>query len=441
MKPEDFEFIVQMLRTRSGLVLGPDKAYLLESRLMPLARKKGFKGIDDLIDQLRRRNLPLEKEVVDAMTTNESFFFRDTKPFDHFRKIVLPRLIETRAAKRSFRIWCAAASSGQEPYSLAMIIQQEAQKLAGWNIDIIGTDISSEILKKARSGQYSQFEVQRGMPADYLIRYFHKAGDAWEISPQIRSMVVFKEWNLLEELRSLGTFDVVFCRNVLLYFDQKTKGDVLERIAKVMTDDACLYLGGAETVLGITNAFKPLPRVSSVYSLTRSTVPCIGAVEAAPGTPAAGAPMAAAQAPRPTALTAGRTPATTPAPGAGSLTPRGAAPSFSARGTPGAAPGTTPTAGARAGSLPPRPAAPAPAPSPRPFSAGTGAGTTPGTPNTRPPGGVSPRPATPPPGTPSPSPRPAAAPAPAPRPTSPSPSPLSSPTQPPRKTTPPFGRS
>ncbi|MCF8481145.1 MAG: protein-glutamate O-methyltransferase [Rhodospirillum sp.] len=269
MKPEDFDYISKLLKDKSGLVLTKDKSYLLESRLMPLARKRGFKGLDDLIGQLRRRDMALEKEITEAMTTNESFFFRDSKPFDQFRQVVLPNILKTRASKRSFRIWCAAASSGQEPYSLAMILKEEAAKFPGWRIEIVATDLSSDILKKARAGLYSQFEVQRGMPMQLLVKYFKKKDEVWEIDPTIRSMVQFKEWNLLESLAPLGQFDVVYCRNVLIYFDQPTKSKVLEAAQKLMPDDGVLYLGGAETVLGVSQAFKPIPGQRGVYAVNR----------------------------------------------------------------------------------------------------------------------------------------------------------------------------
>lgn len=270
MKPDDFDFLAKLLKDRSGLVLSKDKSYLLESRLMPVARKRGFKGLDELVAQLRRRDEALAADVTDAMTTNESFFFRDSKPFDQFRDVVLPNLLKTRATKKSFRIWCAAASSGQEPYSLAMILKENAARLAGWRTDIVGTDLSREILQKARAGLYSQFEVQRGLPIQLLVKYFKKRDDQWEIDPAIRAMVQYKEWNLLQDLKALGTFDVVFCRNVLIYFDQPTKGVVLENISKQMTDDGVLYLGGAETVLGISDKFKPIAGQRGVYAVNKA---------------------------------------------------------------------------------------------------------------------------------------------------------------------------
>lgn len=269
MNPQDFEFISTLIKSRSGLVLTPDKSYLLESRLMPVARKHGLKDIDDLIGTMRsRKDEGLITEVVEAMTTNESFFFRDIKPFDLLRDEVLPPLLEKRAAKKHLRIWCAAASSGQEPYSIAIVLKELGAKLAGWNIDIVGTDISHDILKKASSGHYSQFEVQRGMPITMLLKYFDKKDESWEIKPEIKSMVQYKYWNLLDDLKGLGGYDIVFCRNVLIYFDAETKGRVLEGIAKLMPEDGMLFLGGAETVLGVTDKFKPVPGQRGVYART-----------------------------------------------------------------------------------------------------------------------------------------------------------------------------
>lgn len=269
MKSEDFDFLSKLLYARSGLVLTPDKTYLLESRLMPIARKRELRGLDELVAQLRLREDSLTVDVVEAMTTNESFFFRDNKPFDQFRSVILPNLLKTRANKKSFRIWCAAASSGQEPYSLSMILKEEQARLLGWRTEIVATDLSREILDKARSGVYSQFEVQRGLPIQLLLKYFHKREDQWEINPSVRSMVQFKEQNLLQDLRGLGQFDVVFCRNVLIYFDQPTKTRVLDGIAQQMTEDGVLYLGGAETVLGISDRFKAAPTQRGAYAVAK----------------------------------------------------------------------------------------------------------------------------------------------------------------------------
>ncbi len=271
MKPADFEFISQLINKRSGLVLTEDKAYLLESRLMPVARKRGMKGLEDLISTIRTsKEENLLREVTEAMTTNESFFFRDLKPFDTFRDVILPDLLENRAAKKSFRIWCSAASSGQEPYSLAMVLKEQAAKLTGWTYEIVATDISTEMLAKAEKGIYSQFEVQRGLPIQMLLKYFKKANDAWEIDPSLRDMVTFKEFNLLNDPKALGAFDVVFCRNVLIYFDQPTKTLILDWISRMIPADGRMFLGGAETVLGITDKFKPVSGQLGVYSLAEA---------------------------------------------------------------------------------------------------------------------------------------------------------------------------
>ncbi len=272
MKPEDFEFISQLVKDRSGLVLTKDKLYLLESRLMPVARKQGMKGLEELVLAVRaKRDESLIREVTEAMTTNESFFFRDIKPFDLFRQHILPRLIEARAGRQSCRILCAASSSGQEPYSLAMILKEEAAMLAGWRFEILGIDISTEMLEKAKAGVYSQFEVQRGLPVQLLLKYFQKHDEMWQIDSSVRAMVQFKEFNLLDELMPLGKFDVVFCRNVLIYFDQETKTKVLDKISMLLPGDGVLFLGGAETVLGISDKFKPVPGQRGVYCLSEST--------------------------------------------------------------------------------------------------------------------------------------------------------------------------
>jgi chemotaxis protein methyltransferase CheR len=271
MKPEDFDFVSKLVKQRSGLVLTKDKAYLLESRLMPLARKRGMKGLDELVNALRtRRDEDLIREMTEAMTTNESFFFRDIKPFDMFRDIILPRLLEVNASRKSFRILCAACSSGQEPYSLAMILKEQAARLSGWCVEIVGTDISTEMLTKATAGLYSQFEVQRGLPIQMLLKYFQKRDDVWQIDASLRAMVQFREFNLLDNLKSLGQFDVVFCRNVLIYFDHETKTRVLGEISEILPKDGMLLLGGAETVLGISGKFKPVPGQRGVYCLSES---------------------------------------------------------------------------------------------------------------------------------------------------------------------------
>ena len=266
MNISDFEYIARLLKERSGLVLSKDKAYLLESRLNPVARKWEFKGFDELAAAVRTaRNEALVRDITEAMTTNESFFFRDTKPFDQFRDVVLPQLLETRKGARTIRIWSAACSSGQEPYSLAMILKECEAKLQGLRFEIIATDLSNEILAKAKEGLYSQFEVQRGLPINLLVKYFKQDGDRWRISDTIRQMVKYETFNLLESPSRFGKFDVVFCRNVLIYFDQPTKSKILDGIAGVLPPDGFLYLGGAETVLGLTERFCLVPGQRGLY--------------------------------------------------------------------------------------------------------------------------------------------------------------------------------
>lgn len=266
MKTADFELLAKLLHERSGLVVTPEKGYLLENRLQPVARQRGLAGLDDIAAALRgRRDEKLVKDVVDAMTTNESLFFRDMKPFDQLRDVLLPDLMKARAGTKRIRIWSAACSSGQEPYSIAMLLTELGAKVAGWRFEIVATDLSSEIVAKAKAGVYSQFEVQRGLPIQMLVKYFAQDGDKWRISDKIRTMVQFREYNLLDHPRVLGQFDVVFCRNVLIYFDQPTKGKVLSGIADQIAPDGGLYLGGAETVLGITDRFEPIPGQRAVY--------------------------------------------------------------------------------------------------------------------------------------------------------------------------------
>jgi len=269
MTPADFDLISGIVKERSGLALTPEKTYLLESRLMPIARRLELGDLAALAERLRKgADAALLDEIAEAMTTNESFFFRDTKPFDQFREVILPGLLEARASTKTLRIWCAACSTGQEPYTLAMILREEAAKVAGWRIEIVATDLSREVLDRARNGVYTQFEVQRGLPIDYLVKYFAQAEDSWQIDASIRAMVQYKELNLLESFAHLGRFDVIFCRNVLIYFDAETKADVLNRIAERMPADGTLYLGGAESVIGITDSFKPVSGQRGIYALT-----------------------------------------------------------------------------------------------------------------------------------------------------------------------------
>jgi chemotaxis protein methyltransferase CheR len=284
--PMEYDYLRKLLKERSGLVLSSDKQYLVESRLLPIARKSGLTGLGELVQKIKTPGTEaLIVEVVEAMTTNESFFFRDKIPFDHFREAIMPSLVVARAKQRRVRIWCAAASTGQEPYSLAMCLKEMAGQISGWRVEIIATDLSHEVLEKAKAGIYSQFEVQRGLPIQLLVKYFTQIGETWQIAPEIRSMVQYRPFNLLSDFGQLGIFDVVYCRNVLIYFDQQTKVDVLERIARIAEPDGFLVLGAAETVVGLTEAFKPIPERRGLYLPNKAA---IAAKSAAPRLAAVG---------------------------------------------------------------------------------------------------------------------------------------------------------
>lgn len=266
MTPGDYDFLRHYLKARSGLLLSADKQYLVESRLLPVARKAGLANLGELVTALRlAQDRLLMTAVVEAMTTNESFFFRDKVPFEHFRLTIMPALLAARKSSRSLRIWCAAAATGQEPYSLAMCLKEIEPDIVGWRIELLATDLSGEVLEKARSGLYTQFEVQRGLPIQLLIRHFSQSGELWQVAPEIRAMVRYRQLNLLADFSQLGTFDLIFCRNVLIYFDQEAKSDVLDRIARVTASDGYLVLGAAETVVGLTNRFKMVPDKRGLY--------------------------------------------------------------------------------------------------------------------------------------------------------------------------------
>jgi chemotaxis protein methyltransferase CheR len=263
--PSDYEYLRKLLKERSGLDLSADKQYLVESRLVPLARKASLPGIPDLVLKMKSGADALTAEVVEAMTTNETFFFRDKIPFDHLKEAVLPALVQARAARRTLRIWCAASSTGQEPYSIAMCLKEAGHLLAGWRTEIVATDLSLGVLEKSKAGVFSQFEVQRGLPIQLLVKYFTQNGELWQLSAEIRGMVQHRQLNLLQDFSYLGMFDIIFCRNVLIYFDQPTKANIFERIARMLEPDGVMALGAAESVVGITNAFKPYPERRGLY--------------------------------------------------------------------------------------------------------------------------------------------------------------------------------
>ena len=256
-----FDFLSQDVRKRSGLVLGKEKAYLVDSRLGPLARKEGFPSVEAVVDAMMRGDQRLAVAVSEALATHETFFFRDKTPFNLFENVIAPSLRSSRAG-RALKIWCAAASSGQEPYSLAMLLDE----LPGLNADILATDMSAPVLEKAKAGIYTQFEVQRGLPIQRLVKHFDQVGDSWRIKPQLRQKVRFEQANLLDDFARFGKMDVIFCRNVLIYFDIQTKAKVLDRLAAQLADDGFLLLGAAETVVGLTDSLRPISGHRGLYA-------------------------------------------------------------------------------------------------------------------------------------------------------------------------------
>ena len=267
MNSQDFEFVAQLLRKRAGIVLTGDKMYLLESRLAPLARKEGLPSIDDLIHVVRsRREERLIGQVVDVMTTSETYFFRDKTPFEHLREAIFPLLGNARRGNR-IRVWCAGCSTGQEPYSIAMMLTQ------GVPVEIVATDISDRCLERARQGLFTQFEVQRGLPIQMLMQHFTQQDDHWRISERLRQQVTFKKQNLIDATTySLGKFDVVLCRNVLTFFDGPTKGEVLDRMAQQLNSGGFLILGAAESVIGLSTSFEATQDRRGLYKLTARNV-------------------------------------------------------------------------------------------------------------------------------------------------------------------------
>jgi len=270
-----FEYLCDLLKDRSGLIVTPDKNYLIETRLIPVARRRGYTTVKDMaLALMADHDETLTVEIAEAMNTHESLFFRDRTPFDLFKSTILPELLMRRAPKRHIRVWCAACSSGQEPYSLAMLVNAAAAKLAGWTVEIVATDISHSVLARAEQGIFSQFEIQRGLPVDLLVKHFTQEGEGWRLHDNIRKMVSFRPFNLLQDYRGLGQFDLVFCRNVLIYFDLETKGRVLGAISKVLNKDGVLFLGSAESTVGLTEDFWPVQAGQGVYKHTDGP-PCL----------------------------------------------------------------------------------------------------------------------------------------------------------------------
>jgi chemotaxis protein methyltransferase CheR len=275
MTDQEFDAIRRLLWERSAIVLEPGKEYLVETRLAPLLRQLQLNSIGELIAQLRvQPNNGLQRQIVEAMVTTESLFFRDHHPFETLRKVVLPGLIERRRSERRLTIWCAASSHGQEPYSIALLMKEHFPELAGWKVSLLASDLSREVLARARAGLYHQIEVNRGLPAALLVKYFEQHGTDWQLRAAIRNMVDFQEINLARPLPALPPKDLILIRNVMIYFDVPTKKAILGRVARLLRPDGYLLLGGAETTFNLDDSYR---RVESLkggfYQLVSGVAP------------------------------------------------------------------------------------------------------------------------------------------------------------------------
>jgi chemotaxis protein methyltransferase CheR len=255
--PVEFEFLRKIVECDSAIVLDETKNYLIESRLVPIAKEAGLNGISELVNKLKiGGDKELRRQVIEAMTTNETSFFRDGEPFEVLQEEILPELIEKRKAKKELRIWCAAASTGQEPYSLCMLMRDNFPELLNWKIDFVATDINLEVLEQAKSGIYNSVEMKRGLTPEQVSRHFTQVGTSWQISEELRNMVQFKPLNLIQTWPNIGMFDFVFIRNVLIYFSLETKKEIIAKIRKVLQPDGYLFLGTAETTINIDPNFE-----------------------------------------------------------------------------------------------------------------------------------------------------------------------------------------
>jgi chemotaxis protein methyltransferase CheR len=266
MTDQDFDFIRKLLRERSAIVLEDGKHYLVESRLAPLVREQKVDSIADLVRLLRAPlSMGLRQQVVEAMVTTETTFFRDVHPFEALRKAVIPDLVLKRRQERRLNIWCAACSTGQEPYSVALTLREHFPELRGWNVRILATDLSRGVLERARAGRYSQIEVNRGLPAALLVKYFGQHGTSWQLHDELRGMVEFQELNLAVAWPPMPRMDLIFLRNVMIYFEVETKKAILGRMANVLQTDGYLLLGGAETTFNLNDSFERLEQFKSGF--------------------------------------------------------------------------------------------------------------------------------------------------------------------------------
>jgi len=270
LQQSDFDFIQKLVQQKAAIVLDSGKQYFVESRLTPLAQDTGHGSIEKLIQDLKRQpgTSKLLERVVEAITIHETSFFRDVHPFKCMKELVFPGLLQRRAAQNSLNIWCAACSSGQEPYTVTMLLRENFPQLQSWNVRFIATDISNQILDRARQGKFSQLEVNRGLPAPLLLKHFEKQGLVWQLKPAIRSFIEFRKLNLIESWPPMPKMDVILLRNVLIYFDVETKRRILGQVKKLLHPDGYLFLGAAEMPMSIDNAFERIdfPR-SGCYKL------------------------------------------------------------------------------------------------------------------------------------------------------------------------------
>ena len=269
MIPADFNYLATLLKQRSGLALTHDKEYLLETRLQPIARRCGASDLTAFTNHLRRNahDEALLREVIEAMTTNESMFFRDLKPFDQLREVVIPRLREKKPGRKT-RFWSAACSNGQEPYSIVMTLLENRFMPSAAGVEILATDLDTQVLAKAQQARYTQFEVQRGMPIAMLVKYFTQAdANQWQVKDEVKKHVTFRPHNLLLPCAAFGKFDVIMCRNVLIYFDEETKKGVLSRLAEALEPGGLLFLGSAESVVSLCDRLRPVADQRGMFEL------------------------------------------------------------------------------------------------------------------------------------------------------------------------------
>ena len=261
----DFDYLRNFVQQHTAIIIDADKEYLAEARLSSLAFQEGMGSVAELIGHLRNQSFNgLHRKVLDAMTNNETWFFRDMVPFEALKRVVIPELLTRRTPSRQLLFWSAASSSGQEAYSIAMLLKEDFG-LAGWSLSVVGTDISTAILERARAGRFSQLEVNRGLPAKYLPKYFTRVGQEWEVADELKRMTNFRQMNLADPWLSLPAFDVVFLRNVLIYFDLDQKKEILRKIRTVLRPDGYLFLGGAETTLNVDDSFERIPWERTCY--------------------------------------------------------------------------------------------------------------------------------------------------------------------------------